>query len=329
MPHSLWQGALSFGLVTVPISLHAATDSGPSVSFVRVHKKDNGRVRNQPVCSLEDDAEVPTEEIGRGYETGDHVVPLTDDDLQQLPLPTAKTLTILAFVPVGDVDPLQIERGYYVAPDGPAASKPYVLLRDAMEDHGSVAIGKIALRSKETLALVRPMGDLLVLHSLRWPDQIRTPAGVVPDRPVDISEDELAAAEQLMDSYGPLDEEDLRDHYREQVEEIVAAKLEDREVETPGEAPRPRGQVLDLMAALEDSVRAARSARGEDAGGTEASVTPLRAIEDKVAGPSKRSSAGKSSVRAPKEDGGKKTTARAPAKKAAAKKKATGGRRAG
>ncbi|KEF04790.1 Ku protein [Streptomyces rimosus] len=328
MPHSLWQGALSFGLVTVPISLHAATDSGPSVSFVRVHKADGGRVRNQPVCSLEDEAEVPTEEIGRGYQTGEHIVPLTDDDLAQLPLPTAKTLTILAFVPAGDVDPLQVERGYYVAPNGPAANKPYVLLRDAMDDHGSVAIGKIALRSKETLALVRPMRELLVLHSLRWPDQIRTPAGVVPDRLVDISEDELAAAEELMDSYGPLNEEDLRDHYREQLEEIVAAKLEDREVEAPGEAPQPRGQVLDLMAALEDSVRAARSARGEDADGTEASVTPLQAIEDKVAGTTKRSSARKS-ARTPKEAGGKKTTGKAPAKKTAAKNKATGGRRAG
>ncbi|KOT99371.1 DNA repair protein [Streptomyces rimosus subsp. pseudoverticillatus] len=319
---------MSFGLVTVPISLHTATDSGPSVSFVRVHTADGGRVRNQPVCSLEDEAEVPTEEISRGYETGEHIVPLTDDDLTQLPLPTAETLTILAFVPAGDVDPLQIERGYYVAPNGPAANNPYVLLRDAMDDHGSLAIGKIALRSKETLTLVRPMGEVLVLHSLRWPDQIRTPTGLVPDRPADISKDELAAAEQLMNSYGPLDQKDLHDHYREQVEEIVAAKLEDREVEAPGKAPQPRGQALDLMAALEDSVRAARSARGEDADGTEASVTPLRAIEDKVAGTSKRSSAGKS-VRAPKEAGGEKTTARAPAKKAAAKKKATGGRRGG
>ncbi|MEU7154417.1 Ku protein [Streptomyces sp. NPDC045456] len=327
MPHSLWQGALSFGLVTVPISLHAATDSGPSVSFVRVHKADGGRVRNRPECSLEE-TEVPTEEIGRGYETGERIVPLTDDDLAQLPLPTAKTLTILAFVPAGDIDPLQIERGYYVAPTGPAANKPYVLLRDAMKDHGSVAIGKIALRSKETLALVRPMGDVLVLHSLRWPDQIRTPAGVVPDRPADISEAELAAAEELMNSYGPLDEEDLRDHYRERIEEIVTAKLEDRDIEAPGKAPQPRGQVLDLMAALEDSVRAAKSARGEDTGGTDASVTPLRAIEDKVTGTAKRSPARKS-TRTPKKTGGKKTAAKASAKKSAAKKKATGGRRAG
>nr|WP_324611152.1 Ku protein [Streptomyces rimosus] len=97
------------------------------------------------------------------------------------------------------------------------------MLRDAMDDHGSVAIGKIALRSKETLTLVRPMGELLVLHSLRWPDQIRTSVGVAPERPADISKDELAAAEQLMNSYGPLDEENLRDHYRERIEEIVTA----------------------------------------------------------------------------------------------------------
>lgn len=90
MPHSLWRGALSFGLVTVPISLHAATDRGPSVSFVRVHKTDGGRVRNRPTCFLEDEAEVPTEVIGRGCVTGERVVPITDDDLQQLPLPPAR-----------------------------------------------------------------------------------------------------------------------------------------------------------------------------------------------------------------------------------------------
>lgn len=140
--------SISFGLVTIAVTIINATDSAASVSFVRLHTKDNGRVRNRTVCALED-TEVPLEEIGRGYRTGKGVVPLTDRDLEALPIPTAKTLTILSFVAGADIDPMQFGKGYYLAADGPNAAKPYVLLRDAMERHQCVGLGKVAMNGRE------------------------------------------------------------------------------------------------------------------------------------------------------------------------------------
>ncbi|MFE3886160.1 Ku protein [Streptomyces lydicus] len=259
--------SISFGLVTIPVAAYNATDSSTSVSFVRIHTADGGRVRNQPVCSLEG-TEITPDEIGRGYKPdgGDTVVPLSDDDLDALPLPTAKTLTILAFVAGGDIDPLQMGKGYYLGIDSPAAAKPYALLREAMERHQRVGLGKIALHGRETLAMIRPVEDVLVMQVLLWPHQIRSLDGVLPERQAEVAPAEVAAAETLMDSFGELSEDDVHDHYREALEEIVAAKLAHREPEFPAGEEQPAGQVVDLMAALQDSVRAARKSRGEDEG---------------------------------------------------------------
>lgn len=322
--------SISFGLVTIPVAAYNATDSSTSVSFVRIHTADGGRVRNQPVCSLED-IEITPDEIGRGYKPdgGDTVVPLSDDDLDALPLPTAKTLTILAFVAGGDIDPLQMGKGYYLGIDSPAAAKPYVLLREAMERHQRVGLGKIALHGRETLAMIRPVEDALVMQVLLWPHQIRSLDGVLPERQTEVAPAEVAAAETLMDSFGELSEDDVHDHYREALEEIVAAKLAHREPEFPAGEEQPTGQVMDLMAALQDSVRAARKSRGED--------------EDEAAGGSSGGGAGpgrttkKSTAKktAAKKAAGKKVAAKksaatkTAAKKATAKKASGGGRRAG
>ncbi|MFG2893467.1 Ku protein [Streptomyces sp. NPDC048248] len=340
--------SISFGLVTIPVAAYNATDSSASVSFVRIHTADGGRVRNQPVCSLEGE-EITPDEIGRGYQVDkDTVVPLSDEDLDALPLPTAKTLTILAFVAGGDIDPLQMDKGYYLAADGAAAAKPYVLLRDAMERHQRVGLGKVALHGRETLAMIRPVEGALVMQVLLWPHQIRPMEGVLPDREVEVPADEVEAAETLMDSYGDLSEEDVHDHYREALEEIVAAKLAHREPHFEETEEKPAGQVMDLMAALQDSVRAAKKSRGEE--DTEhATVTSLSGASGR---PAKKSAARKadakkttgstaaggsatkkSAARAPKATGGKKSTSTAKkpaAKKTAAAKKTTGrGRRAG
>ncbi|MFI6769132.1 Ku protein [Streptomyces sp. NPDC050355] len=315
--------SISFGLVTIPVAAYNATDSSTSVSFVRLHTADGGRVRNQPVCSLEG-VEIPPDEIGRGYRPGDGetVVPLSDDDLDALPLPTAKTLTILAFVAGGDIDPLQMGKGYYLGVDSPAAAKPYVLLREAMERHQRVGLGKIALHGRETLALIRPLEGALVMQVLLWPHQIRPMDGVLPERQEKIAAKEVAAAEALMDSYGGLSEDDVHDHYREALDEIVAAKLAHREpaFET-GEEP-PAGQVMDLMAALQDSVRAAKRSRGEeaDSGPAAAKKAPAKKATAKAA-------AKKATTRATAGAAGKKTAAKKPQ---AAKKTGSGrGRRAG
>ncbi|MFF4700107.1 non-homologous end joining protein Ku [Streptomyces chattanoogensis] len=309
--------SISFGLVTIPVAAYSATDTTASVSFVRIHTADGGRVRNQPVCSLED-AEVPQDEIGRGYKAdGDTVVPLSDEDLEALPLPTAKTLTILAFVDGGDIDPLQMGKGYYLSADGAAAAKPYVLLRDAMERHRRVGLGKVALHGRETLAMVRPMEDALVMQVLLWPEQIRPMEGVLPESGVDLGTKEVSAAESLMDSYGELSEDDVHDHYREALEEIVAAKLADREPDFEAAEEEPAAQVMDLMAALQDSVRAAKRSRGEEGGTEPATVTSL------TGRPAKKSATGKTAA---KKTAAKKTTAKKSPSGATAKR--TGARTA-
>ncbi|MGW5119495.1 non-homologous end joining protein Ku [Streptomyces noursei] len=323
--------SLSFGLVTIPVAAYNATDPTAAVSFVRIHTADGGRVRNQPVCSLEG-TEVSPDEIGRGYRTDDDaVVPLTDDDLDALPLPTAKTLTILAFVAGGDIDPLQMGKGYYLGADGPAAAKPYALLRDTMERHQRVGLGKIALHGRETLAMIRPVADVLVMQVLLWPHQIRPMTGVLPEGEVKVAPNEVRAAETLMDSFGELSEDDVHDHYREALEEIVAAKLAHREPAFETGEERPAGQVHDLMAALQDSVRAAQRARGETEGtegadgtaGSGGGARPAGRTATKTA-PRKSTAARKSAERQPA-----KRAAAGTAKVGTAAKKSAAAKRAG
>ncbi|UNO43468.1 Ku protein [Streptomyces sp. MST-110588] len=263
---SVWNGAISFGLVSIPVKTYSATERTASVSFVRIHEKDGGRIHYRKVCEL-DGEEVPNEEVGKGYQAADDtIVPLTDKDLAKLPLPTAKTLTILAFVDPGEIDPLQMDKSYYLGPNGLAAVKPYTLLREALEHHEKVAIGKVAMHGRETLAMLRSHDGAIVMHALLWPDQVRPTAGVVPSEDVKIRDNELTLAETLMDSLGELDSSELHDDYREAVEQLVAAKLEGGEPTAPDTGVRKGGQVIDLMAALESSVRAAREARGEGGG---------------------------------------------------------------
>ncbi|MGD3106987.1 Ku protein [Streptomyces sp. YGL11-2] len=314
--------SISFGLVTIPVAAYNATDTSASVSFVRIHRADGGRVRNQPVCSREG-VEISPDEIGRGYRTDDDtVVPLTDDDLGALPLPTAKTLTILAFVAGGDIDPLQLGKGYYLGVDGPAAAKPYVLLRDAMERHQRVGLGKIALHGRETLAVIRPVEGVLVMQVLLWPHQIRPMDGVLPEREVTVAANEVRAAETLMDSFGELSEEDVHDHYREALEEIVAAKLAHRAPEFAAGAAQPAGRVTDLMAALQDSVRAAKEARGEVPAGEQAAA---RRTGTGGTGTGGTGTGGAAKKTATKKGTAQQTTA---AKRTAAKKTAAGGKAA-
>ncbi|WSK16992.1 Ku protein [Streptomyces celluloflavus] len=279
---SVWNGSISFGLVSIPVKTYSATDRTSSVSFVRIHDKDGGRIRYRKFCEL-DGEEVPNEEIGKGYPASDDaIVPITDDDLSRLPLPTARTLTILSFVDPGEIDPLQLDKSYYLGPDGLAAAKPYTLLREALEHHEKVAIGKVAMHGRETLAMLRAHDGAIVMHALLWPDQIRPTKDVVPDD-VEIRPNELTLAEVLMDSLGELDPAELHDDYREAVEQLVAAKVAGGEPGVPEAGAASGAKVIDLMAALENSVRAAKEGRGEYVGAAgsgadspPASVTPIR-----------------------------------------------------
>ncbi|KIZ16950.1 Ku protein [Streptomyces natalensis] len=272
---SIWNGSISFGLVTIPVKTYSATERTSSVSFVRIHEKDGAPVRYRKICEL-DGEEVPNEEVGKGYQAPDDetIVEITDEDLARLPMPTAKTMTILAFVGADEIDPLQMDKAYYLGPNGSAATTPYAVLREALEHQGKVAVGKVAIRGRESLAMLRAHDGAIVMHSLLWPDQIRPATGIGPHGDVKLRDNELTLAETLMDALGEVDPTELHDEYREAVEELVAQKLEGGAPVAP-KTPGGRGQVVDLMAALEKSVAAAKRGDGTEQE-REASVTPIR-----------------------------------------------------
>ncbi|MGW4201183.1 non-homologous end joining protein Ku [Streptomyces sp. NPDC004726] len=269
---SIWNGAISFGLVSIPIKLVNATENH-SVSFRQIHTADGGRIRYRKVCELED-KEVPAAEIGKGYEDGDgSIIPITDEDLASLPLPTAKTIEIVAFVPADSIDPLQMDTAYYLSAGGIPAAKPYTLLREALKRSRKVALAKFALRGRERLGMLRVVDDVIAMHGLLWPDEIRRPEGVAPEIEVKVRDAELDLADALMDTLGEVDMESLHDDYREAVEAMITRKVEGGGA-VPESAPAEAGgQVIDLMAALESSVRAAKEARG---GEEVAEVTPIK-----------------------------------------------------
>ncbi|WP_282791355.1 Ku protein [Streptomyces sp. CC224B] len=327
---SIWNGAISFGLVSIPIKLVNATENH-AVSFRQIHTEDGGRIRYRKVCELED-REVSSDEIGKGYEDADgSIIPITEDDLASLPIPTAKTIEIVSFVPADHIDPLQMSTAYYLAASGAPALKPYTLLREALKRSKKVAIAKFALRGRERLGMLRVVDDVIAMHGLLWPDEIRATDSVAPETDVQVREAELDLADALMDTLGEVDMDSLHDDYREAVEEMIAAKLDGGTTTAPAPAEPRGGKVIDLMAALESSVRAARTARGEAEGAPEAEVTDLPARRTRTASASR-----KSAPATPKQVGGKKSTAakkataaapkKSTAKKSAAKKATTADR---
>ncbi|MFE3634256.1 Ku protein [Streptomyces sp. NPDC059168] len=273
MPRTIWSGAISFGLVTVPINVVGATEDH-SIRFHQFHTTDMGRVRYRKICELED-REVSPEEIGKGYElTKTQVIPITDEDLRNLPLPTAKAIEIDAFVPLASIDPIRIGEGYYLQPAGKVAAKPYKLLARALGRSSKVAVAKYAWSGRERLGLLRVKDDVLVLHAMRWPDEIRSPKELLPP-PVDVSDEEIEGALALMETMArdDLEGEEFQDRYTEAMARIIEAKREEKPLP---EAPEPAApaQVLDLMAALSESVRKAKASRGEDVGTAEVRRLP-------------------------------------------------------
>ncbi|MHC6626266.1 non-homologous end joining protein Ku [Streptomyces globosus] len=292
---SIWNGAISFGLVSIPIKLVNATESH-AISFRQIHLEDGGRVRYRKVCEL-DGEELSGAEIGKGYEEADgSIIPITDEDLAQLPISTAKTIEIVSFVPADEIDPLQMDAAYYLAANGATAAKPYTLLREALKRSRRVAIAKFALRGRERLGMLRVVDDVIAMHGLLWPDEIRRPEGVAPESSVAVRDAELDLADALMATLGEVEMSSLKDEYREAVEAMIEAKAGGA-FEPPSEAEvQPAGgKVIDLMAALEKSVKAAKASR-EGAPQEEADVTPMRRTR-------------KTAPAAPKAVGGKKSTA--------------------
>ncbi|MFD3676439.1 Ku protein [Streptomyces sp. NPDC058613] len=328
---SIWNGAISFGLVSIPIKLVNATESH-SISFRQIHLADGGRVRYRKVCEL-DGEEVSGAEIGKGYEEADgSIIPITDDDLAQLPLATAKTIEIMSFVPAEEIDPLQMDAAYYLASNGATAAKPYTLLREALKRSRKVAIAKYALRGRERLGMLRVVDDVIAMHGLLWPDEIRAPEGVAPEGSVSVRDAELDLADALMATLGEVEMASLRDDYREAVEAMVTAKAGGAFEPSEVAAAPAGGQVIDLMAALEKSVRAAKASRGEPGPGAEPEGT-AGAGSDAGTGTGAGAGGGagaevtpirrKAAAASPKAVGGKKSTAAAAKRTASAATKKT------
>lgn len=266
MPRTVWSGAVSFGLVTVPVNVVSATENH-SIQFHQYHLEDMGRVRVRKFCETED-REVRSDEIGKGYQlTKEQVIPISDDELSNLPLPTARAIEIEAFVPLESVDPIRIAEGYYLQPKEQVAAKPYKLLAQALARSSKVAVAKYAWAGRERLGLLRVRDDVIVLHAMRWPDEIRDPAELLPP-PVDLTDDEIDSALALMDSMSrdDIEGDDFRDTYTEALAQIIRAKREHHDLPAAPEEPAQAGQIVDLMAALQESVQKAQASRGETGG---------------------------------------------------------------
>lgn len=301
---SIWKGSLSFGLVNVPVKVYSATQDH-DVKFHQVHEKDHGRIRYKRVCE-KDGEEVDYRDIARAYEsdTGQTVI-ITDEDLATLPEEKSREIEVLEFVPASDIDPLMYDRSYYLEPDT-KSTKSYVLLAKTLANTDRVAIVHFALRNKTRLAALRVKDfskrDVMVVHTLLWPDEIRDPDFPVLDKEVDIKPAELKMAEQVVDSMADdFNPDQFRDTYQEQLHELIEAKLEGGEAFPTEEKPAEldvTDDVSDLLAKLEASVRRRRSESGSSGGGK---------------APAKKSASKKAPAK-------KAASNKAPAKKASSKK---------
>src|ERR1700677_2778559 len=263
---SIWAGAISFGMVVIPVKLYAATEQR-DVAFRQVHREDGGRIQFRRFCSV-DGQEVAYSDVAKGYElaTGDVVV-LTDDDLKELPLATAKRIDVLHFSPAGQLDPILANKAYYLEPE-PAGVRAYALFRDALERSGRVAVAKVAIRQREALAALRVREGVLVLETLLWPDEVRTPDFAFLEEDVDVRSQELKMAASLIDTMTEdFDPTAYHDTYREALEALVQAKIEGNEVVRPAGAGISADQqsgAADLAETLRASVEAAKASRAKD-----------------------------------------------------------------
>ncbi|MBW3591137.1 MAG: Ku protein [Actinobacteria bacterium] len=262
MPKAIWKGAITFGLITIPVGLYSAIEE-KSFRFNQLHDKDKGRIRYKRTCSACGE-EVSYDEIVKGYEfeKGNYAV-FTEEELQQIPADSVKAIDVVAFVPLEEIDPVYFQKPYYLAPE-PTGLKAYKLLEQAMTDSGRIGIAKITLRDKEHLATLRARDGVFILETMHWPDEIRQPEFEELSKNPEIRKQELDMArnliENLSDSFNP---ESFVDNYRERLAAAVQAKVEGMEVAVaPTKEPT---QIVDLMEALKASVEATKKKAGEDA----------------------------------------------------------------
>jgi DNA end-binding protein Ku len=252
---SIWKGSVAFGLVNVPVKLYSATEE-KDIRFHQVHAQDGGRIRYKRVCDL-DGEEVPYADIAKAYESDDgRTIMLTDEDFGQLPANSSREIEVVSFVPSEQVDPVLFDKTYYLEPAS-TSTKAYVLLRQTLEQTDRIAVVNFALRQKTRLAALRVRDDVLVVQTLLWPDEVRAAEFPSLDESVSIKPAELKMASMLVDSFADdFHPEDYTDEYREELQQLIEAKLEGGEAfETPEKEEQGEdAEVVDLLAALQRSV---------------------------------------------------------------------------
>jgi DNA end-binding protein Ku len=258
---ALWKGAITFGLISIPVRLHSAVQE-KSLKFHLLHDEDHGRIKYQRVCS-KCGKEVTWDDLVRGYEVSkDTYVTFTDDELAAVDVESIRAIDVVSFVPLESIDPIYFNKTYYVAPE-PSGLKAYRLLAGALEAEQQVGIAKVALRDKEHLATIRLKEDVFVLETMHWPDEIREPAFEELSKKVDVRDQEVKMARQLVqqlsDEFKP---DQFQDEYRVALEALVEQKIEGQEISVapPPEEEEPP-KVVDLMEALKASVEDAKKKR--------------------------------------------------------------------
>ena len=262
---SIWKGSVAFGLVNVPVKVYSATEDH-DIKFHQVHAKDNGRIRYKRVCEVCGEV-VEFRDIAKSFESEDgQTVIITDEDIATLPEERSREIEVVEFVPAEQIDPLMYDRSYFLEPDS-KSSKSYVLLAQTLAQTDRVAIVHFSLRNKTRLAALRVMDinkrQVMSVHTLLWPDEIRDPDFPVLDKEVEIKKAELTMAGQVVDSMTEdFQPEQFHDTYREQMEELIEAKIAGGEAFTTEEAATEldaNEDVSDLLAKLEASVKSRKS----------------------------------------------------------------------
>jgi DNA end-binding protein Ku len=267
---TIWNGSLSFGLVTIPVGL-AVAQQRQDVAFRTLHRECGTPIKQKRYCPLHE-RDVDADELVKGWEfaKGQYVV-VEDSDLEAVELRRSRSIELFSFVPLADVDPVYFDRAYYLAPASDAVGRrPYVLLLRALQETETAAVGKFVLWGKENLCLVRPLGDALALELLYYPEDLRSSAEILEAvAEVEVKDAELAMARQLVESLaGSFDPSEYRNEYRQELRAMLEAKLAGQEVVRP--EPVAEAPVIDLMEALKQSVAAARSEKAT------AKATPAR-----------------------------------------------------
>ena len=287
-PRAMWKGAISFGLVTIPVAVFPATEE-KSLKFNQLHDEDNGRIRYKRVCDI-DGEEVSYEHIVKGYEyEKDHYVVLTDEDLDKVPLESSRAIDIVQFVDLEEIDPVLYKKSYYLVPDETGA-KAYALLRKALSEENRVGIAKVSFRDKEHLAALRFKDNVFVLETMYWPDEIRAAEFDTVNADAKVRAQEVEMAKSLIDNLTePWNPEAYRDEYRDALFEIVEKKIAGEEIEVVPEATPAK--VVDLMEALKASVAAAKKKTPAHKAAAKKSAAKETAAK-KAAAPRKKAAAG-------------------------------------